>query len=158
MLTAIYQWDMLVFSIPLPSQWMVLGKEESPMAKTEKITINMSVVDLGKVDLLVQEGFYQNRTDFIRASIRSQLSKHETEVRDSITRNAYVLGILGCNQEGLMKDIANEVRRKYYVVGLMVIEDDVTPEVADKAIEAIKVMGVFRAPEDVKAVLSDRIQ
>ena len=127
------------------------------MAKTEKITINMSVVDLGKVDLLVQEGFYQNRTDFIRASIRSQLSKHETEVRDSITRNAYVLGILGCNQEGLMNDIANEVRRKYYVVGLMVIEDDVTPEVADKAIEAIKVMGVFRAPEDVKAVLSDRI-
>ena len=128
------------------------------MSKTEKITINMSVVDLGKVDLLVQEGFYQNRTDFIRASIRSQLSKHETEVRDSITRNAYVLGILGCNQESLMKDIANEVRRKYYVVGLMVIEDDVTPEVADKAIEAIKVMGVFRAPEDVKAVLSDRIQ
>ena len=128
------------------------------MAKTEKITINMSVVDLGKIDLLVQEGFYQNRTDFIRASIRSQLSKHETEVRDSITRNAYVLGILGCNREDLMKDIANEVRRKYYVVGLMVIEDDVTPEVADKAIEAIKVMGVFRAPEDVKAVLSDRIQ
>ncbi|HEY45529.1 MAG: hypothetical protein AMJ88_13100 [Anaerolineae bacterium SM23_ 63] len=128
------------------------------MSKTEKITINMSVVDLGKVDLLVQEGFYQNRTDFIRASIRSQLSKHETEVRDSITRNAYVLGILGCNQESLMEDIANEVRRKYYVVGLMVIEDDVTPEVADKAIEAIKVMGVFRAPEDVKAVLSDRIQ
>lgn len=127
------------------------------MAKTEKITINMSVVDLGKVDLLVQEGFYQNRTDFIRASIRSQLATHETELRDSITRNAYVLGILGCNQESLMKDIANEVRRKYYVVGLMVIEDDVTPEVADKAIEAIKVMGVFRAPEDVKAVLSDRI-
>ena len=127
------------------------------MAKTEKITINMSVVDLGKVDLLVQEGFYQNRTDFIRASIRSQLSKHETEVRDSITRNAYVLGILGCNQEGLMNDIANEVRRKNYVVGLMVIEDDVTPEVADKAIEAIKVMGVFRAPDEVKAVLSDRI-
>ncbi|UCF61275.1 MAG: hypothetical protein JSV37_00965 [Anaerolineaceae bacterium] len=128
------------------------------MAQTEKITINMSVVDLGKIDLLVQEGFYQNRTDFIRASIRGQLSKHETEVRDSITRNAYVLGILGCDQESLMKDIANEVRRKYYVVGLMVIEDDVTPEVADKAIEAIKVMGVFRAPEDVKAVLSDRIQ
>jgi flagellar biosynthesis regulator FlbT len=57
-----------------------------------------------------------------------------------------------------MKDIANEIRRKYFVVGMMVIEDDVTPEVADKTIEAIKVMGVFRAPEGVKAVLSDRIQ
>jgi Arc/MetJ-type ribon-helix-helix transcriptional regulator len=127
------------------------------MGETEKITINMSVVDLGKVDLLVQEGFYQNRTDFIRTSIRSQLSKHETEVRDSITRNAYVVGIMSCDQESLMKDIANGVRRKYHVVGLMVIEEDVTPEVAEKAIEAIKVMGVFRASDAVKAVLSDRI-
>jgi Arc/MetJ-type ribon-helix-helix transcriptional regulator len=127
------------------------------MGETEKITINMSVVDLGKVDLLVQEGFYQNRTDFIRTSIRTQLAKHETEVRDSITRNAYVLGVMSCNQEDLMKDIANGIRRKYYVVGLMVIEEDVTPEVADQAIEAIKVMGVFRVPDAVKAVLSDRI-
>ena len=127
------------------------------MGETEKITINMSVVDLGKVDLLVQEGFYQNRTDFIRASIRSQLAKHETEVRDSITRNAFVLGVMSCNQQDLMKDIANGLRRKYYVVGLMVIEDDVTPETADEAIEAIKVRGVFRASDAVKAVLSDRI-
>jgi metal-responsive CopG/Arc/MetJ family transcriptional regulator len=117
----------------------------------------MSVVDLGKVDLLGQEGFYQNRTDFIRTSIRSKLSKHETEVRDSITRNAYVVGIMSCDQESLMKDIAKGVRRKYYVVGMMVIDEDVTPDVADKAIEAIKVMGVFRAPETLKAVLSDRI-
>jgi Arc/MetJ-type ribon-helix-helix transcriptional regulator len=127
------------------------------MAETEKITINMSVVDLGKVDLLVQEGFYQNRTDFIRAAIRTQLGKHETEVRDSITRNAYVLGVMSYDQESLKKDIANGVRRKYHVVGLMVIQDDVTPEVADKAIESIKVMGVFRAPDSVKVVLSDRI-
>jgi Arc/MetJ-type ribon-helix-helix transcriptional regulator len=117
----------------------------------------MSVVDLGKVDLLVQEGFYQNRTDFIRASIRTQLAKHETEVRDSITRNAYVVGIMSCDQESLMKDIAEGVRRKYYVVGMMVIEKGVTPEVADEAIESIKVMGVFRAPDAVKTALSDRI-
>jgi Arc/MetJ-type ribon-helix-helix transcriptional regulator len=127
------------------------------MGETEKITINMSVVDLGKVDLLVQEGFYQNRTDFIRASIRSQLTKHEPEVRDSITRNAYVVGVMVCDQKSLMKDLANGLRRRYHVVGLMVIQDDVPPELADKVIEAIKVMGVFRAPDAVKKVLSDRI-
>jgi Arc/MetJ-type ribon-helix-helix transcriptional regulator len=127
------------------------------MGETEKITINMSVVDLGKVDLLVQEGFYQNRTDFIRASIRSQLTKHEPEVRDSITRNAYVVGVMVCDQKSLMKDLANDLRRRYHVVGLMVIQDDVPPELADKVIEAIKVMGVFRAPDAVKKVLSDRI-
>ena len=127
------------------------------MGETEKITINMSVVDLGKVDLLVQEGFYQNRTDFIRASIRSQLTKHEPEVRDSITRNDYVVGVMVCDQKNLMKDLANGLRRRYHVVGLMVIQDDVSPELADKVIEAIKVMGVFRAPDAVKKVLSDRI-
>ena len=127
------------------------------MGETEKITINMSVVDLGKVDLLVREGFYQNRTDFIWTSIRAQLAKHETEVRDSITRNAYILGVMTCNQQDLMKQIANGIRRKYSVVGLIVIEEDVTPEVAEGAIEAIKVMGVFRASNAVKAVLSDRI-
>jgi Arc/MetJ-type ribon-helix-helix transcriptional regulator len=67
------------------------------MSETEKITINMSVVDLGKIDLLVQEGFYQNRTDFIRTAIRYQLANHAAEVKDSITRNAYVLGIMGCS-------------------------------------------------------------
>ena len=64
------------------------------MSETEKITINMSVVDLGKVDLLVQEGFYQNRTDFIRTAIRSQLDKHQTEMKDAVVRNAYGMGIL----------------------------------------------------------------
>ncbi len=127
------------------------------MSETEKITINMSVVDLGKVDLLVQEGFYQNRTDFIRTAIRNQLTNHAAEVKDSITRNAYVMGIMGCAQDDLQKDIAEGIKRKYYVVGMMVIENDVTPDVADKAIEAIKVRGVFRAPEAVKAILADRI-
>ena len=78
-------------------------------------------------------------------------------MRGSITRNAYVLGVMSCDQESLKKDITNGIRRKYHVVGLMVIAEDVTPEVADQAIESIIVMGVLRAPEAVKAVLSDRI-
>ena len=71
------------------------------MAETEKITINMSVVDLGKVDLLVQEGFYQNRTDFIRAAIRSQLDKHEPAVQSSIIRNEFGVGVFICSRSGL---------------------------------------------------------
>ncbi len=127
------------------------------MAETEKITINMSVVDLGKVDLLVQEGFYQNRTDFIRAAIRSQLDKHETAVQSSIIRNEFGVGIFVCSREGLEKALANHERKNYNVLGRLVIQEDVTPELADQAIESIRLIGTLRAGEDVKAILKDRL-
>ena len=128
------------------------------MAETEKITINMSVVDLGKVELLVQEGFYQNRTDFIRAAIRSQLDKHEPAVQSSVVRNAYGMGIFGWGRKDLEKAVAKGERRSFNVIGMLVIEDDVTPELADQAIESIRVRGSFRASPAVKEILKDRIK
>jgi Arc/MetJ-type ribon-helix-helix transcriptional regulator len=128
------------------------------MSETEKITINMSVVDLGKIDLLVQEGFYQNRTDFIRSAIRSQLDKHEPAVQSSVVRNAYGMGIFGWGRNDLEKAVAKGERRSFNVIGMLVIESDVTPELADQAIESIRVRGVFRASDAVKEVLKDRIR
>ncbi len=127
------------------------------MAETEKITINMSIVDLGKVDLLVQEGFYQNRTDFIRAAIRSQLDKHEIAVQNSIIRNEFGLGVFVCSREGLESALAKGERKNYNVIGRLVIQDDVTPELADRAIESLRIIGSFRASDEVKAILKDRI-
>ncbi len=127
------------------------------MAETEKITINMSVVDLGKVDLLVQEGFYQNRTDFIRSAIRSQLDKHEAVVQSSIIRNEFGVGVFICSREGLEKTLAKNERKNYNVIGRLVIQDDVTPELADQAIESIRLIGSLRASSDVKAILKGRI-
>jgi Arc/MetJ-type ribon-helix-helix transcriptional regulator len=128
------------------------------MAETEKITINMSVVDLGKVDLLVQEGFYQNRTDFIRAAIRSQLDKHETSVQSSVVRNAYGMGIFEWGRKDLERTVAKGERKSFNVIGMLVIKDDVSPELADQAIESIRIRGSFRASNTVKEVLKDRIQ
>ncbi|HBX68305.1 MAG TPA: CopG family transcriptional regulator [Chloroflexi bacterium] len=127
------------------------------MAETEKITINMSIIELGKVDLLVQEGFYQNRTDFIRAAIRSQLDKHETAVQSSIIRNEFGLGVFVCTREGLEKTLAKSERKNYNVIGRLVIQEDVSPELADQAIESIRVIGSLRASETVKAALKERI-
>ncbi len=127
------------------------------MAETEKITINMSVVDLGKVDLLVQEGFYQNRTDFIRAAIRSQLDKNESAVQSSVVRNAYGMGIFGCGRKDLERAVAKGERKSFNVIGMLVIEDDVPPELADQAVESIRVRGSFRASAAVKELLKDRI-
>jgi Arc/MetJ-type ribon-helix-helix transcriptional regulator len=128
------------------------------MAETEKITINMSVVDLGKIDLLVQEGFYQNRTDFIRAAIRSQLDKHETSVQSSVVRNAYGMGIFEWGRKDLERTVAKGERKSFNVIGMLVIKDDVSPELADQAIESIRIRGSFRASDAVKEVLKDRIQ
>lgn len=127
------------------------------MAETEKITINMSIIELGKVDLLVQEGFYQNRTDFIRTAIRSQLDKHESAVQSSIVRNKFGLGIFVCTREGLEKTLAKGERKKYNVIGRLVIQEDVLPELADQAIESIRLIGTMRAGSAVKAILKDRI-
>ena len=127
------------------------------MAETEKITINMSVVDLGKVDLLVQEGFYQNRTDFIRAAIRSQLDKHEAAVQSSIIRNEFGVGVFVCGRAALAKAIAKGERKNYNVIGRLVIQEDVSPELAEQAIESIRLIGSLRASKEVKAALKDRI-
>jgi Arc/MetJ-type ribon-helix-helix transcriptional regulator len=127
------------------------------MAETEKITINMSVVDLGKVDLLVDEGFYQNRTDFLRAAIRGQLDRHDVELKNAVVRNNFVLGVLVYDNQELERMIAKGEQRAINVVGMLILDRSVTPELADKAIASVHVRGVFRASDAVKAILAGRI-
>ena len=128
------------------------------MADTEKITINMSAVDLGKVDLLVQEGLYSNRTDFIRTAIRVQLDKHNLEIQQSVTRNSYVIGVLVYDKSDLEKRKLKGERIKMTVVGLLHLSNDITPELALEAIESIQVRGIFQASDQVKTALADRIK
>ena len=128
------------------------------MADTEKITINMSAVDLGKVDLLVQEGLYSNRTDFIRTAIRSQLDKHNLEIQQSVTRNSYVIGVLVYDSSDLEKRKRKGEKIKMTVVGLLHLSDDITPELAREVIESIQVRGIFQASDQVKTALADRIK
>lgn len=127
------------------------------MADTEKVTINMSVVDLGQVDLLVEEGFYSSRTDFIRTAIRNLLNQHSDEVKQSITRRTMAIGAIGYNRAELEQVRQNGEMVEVRVVGLFALTQDVTPELALATIQSIKVMGVFRASDAVKAALADRI-
>jgi Arc/MetJ-type ribon-helix-helix transcriptional regulator len=124
------------------------------MSDTEKITINMSVVDLGKIDLLVQEGLYSNRTDFIRTAIRSQTATHALELNQSVTRNNFGIGIFHYSKKGLEKKAAAGERLNLSVVGLLSFANDVPAELVDQVVESTRVAGVVRAPEAVKAVLS----
>jgi Arc/MetJ-type ribon-helix-helix transcriptional regulator len=123
---------------------------------SEKITINMGAVDLGKIDLLVEEGFYGNRTDFIRTAIRNQLGKHENEMNQVITRKAMAAGVLLYNAKDFERHAANGQKLSISVVGLLSFSHDVSPELASQVIESITVRGVFRASQAVKDALADR--
>jgi Arc/MetJ-type ribon-helix-helix transcriptional regulator len=128
------------------------------MPDTEKITINMSAVDLGKVDLLVQEGVYSNRTDFIRTAIRSQLEKHTVEVQQSISRNSYGIGVFVYERSDFEKYKAKGEKVKFNVVGLLQIAKDVPASLANDVVESVQVRGIFQAPDEVKEILTDRIK
>lgn len=128
------------------------------MSETEKITINLGLVDLGQVDLLVQEGFYSNRTDFIRTAIRNQLSTHAEVVRQTVARKTLVLGLENYTRRDLeaVRDAGETLEIK--VLGLASIADDVSPELALETIDSLVVLGALRASPAVKAVLAGRIQ
>lgn len=128
------------------------------MPETEKITINMSAVDLGKVDLLVQEGLYSNRTDFIRTAIRNQLDKHHLEIQQSVTRHSYVIGVLVYDKAELEKFKLKGEKCELKLIGFLHLANDITPELALEVIESIDIRGIFHASEAVKAALADRMK
>jgi Arc/MetJ-type ribon-helix-helix transcriptional regulator len=128
------------------------------LAETEKITINISVVDLGQIDLLVDEGFYSNRTDFIRTAIRRQIDSHAREVKETIIRRSFGLGAWSYNQKEL--EAARQSGQKYAikVVGMVSIANDVSPELADESIESIEVYGVLNVSAPVRIKLASKIK
>lgn len=127
-------------------------------SETEKITINLGYVDLGRVDLLVQEGFYSNRSDFIRTAIRNQLATHADAVTQSIVRHTLELGLRDYSRADLEAVKASGERLHIKVVGLARIAPDVTPELALATIESITVLGALQASAELKSALADRIR
>ena len=125
---------------------------------TEKITINLGYVDLGRIDLLVQEGFYSNRTDFIRTAIRNQLTSYSEEVSRSIDRHMLELGLRDFGVADLEAARAAGEKLHVKVVGLIRIAPDVTPELALETIGSLTVLGALQASPQIKAALAARIK
>jgi len=128
------------------------------MPEAEKITINMNVVDLGKVDLLVAEGFYSNRTDFIRTAIRNLLDRHDEELKSSAQRWQLALGVMHLNRAELEEFRAEGKHLNVAITGLFSLGKDVTPELAREVISSVRVVGVFRASQAIKDALADRMK
>jgi Arc/MetJ-type ribon-helix-helix transcriptional regulator len=124
---------------------------------TEKLTINLGVVDLGQVDLLVQEGFYSNRSDLIRTAVRNQLAVHADTVRQTVARRTLMLGLQHLSRADLERAVAAGQRLRVQVVGLARIAEDVPPELALAAIESVSVLGAFHASPEVRRALAGRM-
>lgn len=127
------------------------------MSESEKITINMNIVDLGTVDLLVNQGFYSNCTDFIRTAIRNLLNSHTDVIKQTVVRKAFTIGIVVYNRKELEAAKAADKMLEVKVIEMAYISDDVSPELALATIRSLEVNGGIRAPRGVLEVLADRM-
>jgi Arc/MetJ-type ribon-helix-helix transcriptional regulator len=133
----------------------------SQYAKTpdsEKLTINLGFVDLGSIDLLVRDGFYSNRSDFIRTAIRNQLATHADTAKQAASRLTLEMGLRTFDRQDLEAVQAAGEKLRIRVLGLAVIADDVTPDLARATIESLTVLGALHASAAVKAALADRLR
>lgn len=135
-----------------------LSRSNSGLPDNEKVTVNLGFVDLGHIDLLVQEGFYSNRSDFIRTAIRQQLLQHGDVLKQTVARKTLVLGLQHFSRDDLeMVRSAGQVLQ-IKVLGLASIAPDVTPALARATIESLLVLGALSASAEVKAALADRMR
>jgi len=134
------------------------GLAQLKSADSEKITINLGYVDLGQIDLLVREGFYSNRTDFIRTAIRNQLDRQNDAVRQSVARHQLDIGLRLYSRQDLEAAAARGETLHIQVLGLAIIGTDVSPELARATIGSLQVLGALQASPAVKAALRDRIR
>ncbi|ABE43996.1 CopG family transcriptional regulator [Polaromonas sp. JS666] len=141
--------------MPKPSRTSQIA---TPKPVDEKITINLGCVDLGQIDLLVQEGLYANRTDLIRTAIRNQLTTHSEVVRQVVSRKTLVLGIQHYTEADLLAVQAAGEKLQIRVLGLATIAPEVTPALALATIESLTVLGALHASPAVKAALVQRIR
>jgi len=123
------------------------------MPDTEKVSFNLSVVDLGQMDLLIEQGFYSSRTDFLVAAVRHLLQTHAPVVQKAVELRFMTLGVAMYSREDLERRVAKGERLDLRVVGVLKIADDVTPELARAAIRSVSVFGKLRARPEVAAAL-----
>jgi Arc/MetJ-type ribon-helix-helix transcriptional regulator len=138
-------------ALPLPRP------QHAKLPDSEKLTINLGFVDLGSIDLLVRDGFYSNRSDFVRTAVRNQLATHADTAKKAASRLTLELGLRTFARKDLEEIKAAGERLKIRVLGLVVIADDVTPDLARATIESITVLGALHASAEIKTALADRL-
>ena len=133
-----------------------MGRRERTGPPDEKVTINLGPVDLGRIDLLVEEGFYASRTDVIRTAVRNLLEEHKEPLNDAIARLSFGVGVLYWDRKAFEDHKKRKERAKIRIIGVLRFAHDVSPDLADEVIESIRVLGHFSAPAAVKKRLEPK--
>lgn len=128
------------------------------MTDLEKLTINISPLDIGQIEILVEQGFYANRAEFVRTAIRDELAKHSETVRETAKRKTFIIGAMVIGRAELERRQKRGEQLDLRVIGLLGIEENVPASLARAVIESVEVRGIFRASKDVKDALADRIR
>ena len=134
-----------------------MGRKERSSPPDEKVTINLGPIDVGRIDLLVEEGFYGSRTDLIRSAVRQLLDGHEDSIKEAITRQTLAVGVVMWTRSALEEARRNGERLNARVLGVLRLASDISPELADETIESIRVLGHFSAPPAVRSRLAPKI-
>ena len=128
------------------------------MSYSEKLTVNLNVVDIGQIDVLVEQGFYSNRTDFIKSAVRNQLAKHEEVIANKVKRDQSVIGALIYNRQDLEKYKANNEKLVLKAIGLIVFSKDIDETLIRETIESISIKGILKMDKQLESKISDLIQ
>lgn len=120
---------------------------------TEKITINVNTSDLGKIDLLIHEGYYSNRTDFIKSAIKSQVNKHDDEINmilSSKKKKDWFVGVYVLTEDELQALKRYGRKKAIRGMGLLIVDKDVSLDLMKTSISAIETYGVCRCSSEIK--------
>jgi Arc/MetJ-type ribon-helix-helix transcriptional regulator len=134
-----------------------MARKERSSPPDEKISVNLGPVDLGRMDLLVEEGFYTTRTDLIRSAIRRLLDDHKEPIDQAIHRQALAVGVVHWNRKALEEARERQEQLDLRVIGVLRLGSDITPELADEVISSIRVFGHLSAPASVRRRLASKI-
>jgi Arc/MetJ-type ribon-helix-helix transcriptional regulator len=125
-------------------------------SKPQQLNVTMDAEEIHQVDLMVEQGLYASRKDFLQLAARNLLREHGVEVPRPMTGELKVAGIAVHNRKSLEKLRAAGRQLELNVTGIFRLADDVTPELACAVIKSLTLRGTFEASAEVKATLKDR--
>ena len=124
------------------------------METVEKVSVNMNIATLSQIDLLVDKGYYSNRSDFINQSVRQALDEKKSVIEEMGERQKdldfrWFIGVMSLEKEELLKAKENRIKIKIKGYGLLGIDAELDDLVIEN-VESIAVKG--------KVICSDRIK
>lgn len=112
---------------------------------SEKVSVNINEEALSKIDLLVEDGFYSNRSDFINRAVDTLLDRENRTVdklleihsKEKINSRQWFVGVQTMGSQYLEKVKEQGVRLRIKGCGVLYFEKDAAQELVFETVEYI---------------------